>query len=451
VQTFLPYPSFAASAAALDSPRLGKQRVETLQILRALVLPEYGWRNHPAVVMWRGYVPALVCYGLTCVAESRGRGHADSTDVQIAEFAPSTAGDDQDRLAARGLLPPWLGASDVHASHRTALTRKDPDRYAPLFAGLPTVDRPGARPRPAPGAEDGADGAGGRLSEESLAGGPDGGPAEPAASFYVWPGEPAPPAHPVDLDPAPGPTTGVWVVRPGSRARLGAFLELGVVGVGIESGVGVDVDGLDLAGMRAVLAEREPGRRAGRELTALASLVGEVQDGDLVGIPVEDGAGLLVGQVAGGYQLGSGRDDAPVHRRSVAWTGRRWSRAAPCTRAPCSRTRGGSSPSRWRPRHSPPDDRDGAPPDRRRPPETPGGTTPSVSSLLAESWIGAVSRSWSAGRCQRSSAGADAEVFSSRPDSSWILAAMPASLSWCSRPWCRQNNSSPPLARLTRM
>lgn len=321
MQTFLPYPSFAASAAALDSPRLGKQRVETLQILRALVIPEYGWRSHPAVVMWRGYVPALVCYGLTCVAEWRGRGHADSTDVQIAEFAPSTAGADQDRLAARGLLPPWLGASDVHASHRTALTRKDPDRYAPLFAGLPTADRPVGGPRPAPGAADAAATVGrGRASEQSPTGSPGSGPAEPEASVYVWPGEPTPPVQPIALDPAPGPTTGVWVVRPGSRARLGAFFELGVVGVGTESGVDVDVDGLDLAGMRAVLAKREPGRRAGRELTTLATLVADVRDGDLVAVQVEDGAGLLVGQVTGGYQLGSGRDDAPVHRRPVAWS-----------------------------------------------------------------------------------------------------------------------------------
>jgi hypothetical protein len=30
VQTFLPYPDFAASAATLDSKRLGKQRVEAV-------------------------------------------------------------------------------------------------------------------------------------------------------------------------------------------------------------------------------------------------------------------------------------------------------------------------------------------------------------------------------------------------------------------------------------
>jgi hypothetical protein len=46
VQTFLPYPDFAASAAALDT-LLGKQRVEALQVLRALTRPGYGcshWR-----------------------------------------------------------------------------------------------------------------------------------------------------------------------------------------------------------------------------------------------------------------------------------------------------------------------------------------------------------------------------------------------------------------------
>ena len=64
MQTFLPVADFADSARLLDSPRLGKQRVETLQILRAIELPDYGWANHPAVLMWRGRTPALVSYGL---------------------------------------------------------------------------------------------------------------------------------------------------------------------------------------------------------------------------------------------------------------------------------------------------------------------------------------------------------------------------------------------------
>jgi Pyrimidine dimer DNA glycosylase len=36
VQTFLPYPDFARTAAVLDDRRLGKQRVEVLQILNAM-------------------------------------------------------------------------------------------------------------------------------------------------------------------------------------------------------------------------------------------------------------------------------------------------------------------------------------------------------------------------------------------------------------------------------
>ena len=51
MQTFLPVTDFEESARLLDSPRLGKQRVETLQVLLALELPEYGWHSHPVVTM----------------------------------------------------------------------------------------------------------------------------------------------------------------------------------------------------------------------------------------------------------------------------------------------------------------------------------------------------------------------------------------------------------------
>jgi hypothetical protein len=63
MQTFLPYASFSESAKALDYKRLGKQRVECRQILRAL---EHGggWANHPATRLWRGYETALKAYSL---------------------------------------------------------------------------------------------------------------------------------------------------------------------------------------------------------------------------------------------------------------------------------------------------------------------------------------------------------------------------------------------------
>jgi hypothetical protein len=137
MQTFLPYPSFAASAAVLDGPRLGKQRVETLQILRALLVPTYGWQRHPVVQMWRGHVPGLTAYGLAMTDEWLGRGHADTVRPQLVEFAPEVDGVPQDELAERGLLPPWLGDPVVHESHRSRLIAKDPDFYGTRFPGTP--------------------------------------------------------------------------------------------------------------------------------------------------------------------------------------------------------------------------------------------------------------------------------------------------------------------------
>jgi hypothetical protein len=132
VQTFLPFPDFPASARVLDAARLGKQRVEALQVLRAIVLPAYGWQNHPAMRMWRGYVPALTRYSLAMVDEWTGRGNADTTRPLIAEFAPEAETD-----AATLPVPSWLGDEALHLSHRSNLVRKAPEFYGPLFPGVP--------------------------------------------------------------------------------------------------------------------------------------------------------------------------------------------------------------------------------------------------------------------------------------------------------------------------
>ena len=130
MQTFLPFPDFQQSAAVLDRARLGKQRVEALQVLRALVIPEYGWQSHPAIRMWMGYVPALTLYGLTMVDEWTARGGEDTTREKIMEFAPQAAHPD---YAAKIPMPPWLGAPELHLSHRSRLIAKDPRFYTPLF------------------------------------------------------------------------------------------------------------------------------------------------------------------------------------------------------------------------------------------------------------------------------------------------------------------------------
>jgi len=140
VQTFLPYADFERSAALLDDRRLGKQRVEVLQVMRALTRPGHGWRHHPAVRMWRGHEEALAAYGAAVCAEWVRRGNADTCDAKIGADA-AVAGvhrvRDQAALAAAGALPPWLGDEAVHRSHRSNLVRKDPVRYRPLFPDVP--------------------------------------------------------------------------------------------------------------------------------------------------------------------------------------------------------------------------------------------------------------------------------------------------------------------------
>ncbi|MER7439358.1 MSMEG_6728 family protein [Micromonospora avicenniae] len=141
MQTFLPYPDFLASARALDQKRLGKQRVETIQVLRGLTWPTYGWRNHPAVKMWAGYEEALTRYGLDMCAVWVEPGRADTCAVTMARDLAAACGigviRGQEELAAAGELPPWLGREDLHLSHRSSLVRKDPEHYRPLFGDVP--------------------------------------------------------------------------------------------------------------------------------------------------------------------------------------------------------------------------------------------------------------------------------------------------------------------------
>lgn len=132
MQTFLPYPGFEDSARALDLKRLGKQRVECIQVIRGLTWPGYGWRHHPAVKMWRGHEEALGCYGLTCCEVWTERGFADTCAATIASDladAGVTAIRTQPELERAGALPHWLGDEDFHRSHQSSLQRKDPQLY----------------------------------------------------------------------------------------------------------------------------------------------------------------------------------------------------------------------------------------------------------------------------------------------------------------------------------
>ena len=116
MQTFLPYADFQKTAKCLDDKRLGKQRVECLQILKAIYIPDYGWRHHPAVNMWKDYPHALQSYMNTCIREWIDRGFKNTMAIEKL-----------DRFIE---LPQWLGNATLHASHRSNLLRKDKQFYS---------------------------------------------------------------------------------------------------------------------------------------------------------------------------------------------------------------------------------------------------------------------------------------------------------------------------------
>jgi hypothetical protein len=160
MQTFLPYPDFSQSARVLDSKRLGKQRVECLQILETLQFGPYQkafrpkiyklpkwerceeqewndrntnefiyrktpWYNHPAVKMWRGFDGALTDYAEAICLEWRNRGFKDTC---------------LDKLQIPMLnhpRPAWLSNEQFHDSHKSNLLRKNPEWYSKFGWNVP--------------------------------------------------------------------------------------------------------------------------------------------------------------------------------------------------------------------------------------------------------------------------------------------------------------------------
>ena len=132
MNTFLPYGDPVRTARVLDRQRLGKQRVECIQILGTLTdpAPGRGWARHPAVLMWRGYEPFLLrSYLRAMMDEWMARGYRnDLSEVHFARLEGVIGG-------CRSRVPPWFGDA-LFRSHRSNLLRKDPRHYRRYWPAL---------------------------------------------------------------------------------------------------------------------------------------------------------------------------------------------------------------------------------------------------------------------------------------------------------------------------
>lgn len=131
MQTFLPHSNIQQSAMSLDSKRLNKQILESYQILKVLsnASPTGGWRNHPAVLMWKGHEFALHGYAYTMIAEANKRGIKTDKNKQNIDDLQGLYGDNWGTD-----LPKWMKDNArmmrITTTHKARLFDKDPLFYS---------------------------------------------------------------------------------------------------------------------------------------------------------------------------------------------------------------------------------------------------------------------------------------------------------------------------------
>jgi hypothetical protein len=127
MQTFLPYAEdYKATAKVLDNKRLGKQRVETYQILKALLGESKGWVNHPATRMWKNNEYQLFLYQNEICEEWSRRGFADTVMQKTTTLILKHS------VPVKTELPYWMTNPAVQITHQANLFIKNPVAY-PFF------------------------------------------------------------------------------------------------------------------------------------------------------------------------------------------------------------------------------------------------------------------------------------------------------------------------------
>lgn len=142
MQTYTLFTSHVKTARVLDNVRLGRQRLDVLSILEAILTDDTPYRGHPAVMSWRSHPEALVWYGFLICHEWRiERGHKDDTWGTLAkyaaEFAMTGVPKSPDKPIKKFDHPPWIEDKDVLRSHRSNLVRVAPRLYEAEFPGTP--------------------------------------------------------------------------------------------------------------------------------------------------------------------------------------------------------------------------------------------------------------------------------------------------------------------------
>lgn len=123
MQTFILSTNLRESFKMLDYKRLGKQRLECLQILNTITNNKKAWSNHPAIKTWRHYPEFLAYYGHLACQEWIARGYNSTIHTKFEELV----------LGVHMHVPMFWYNGDIDkliACHKSSLYLKDPVFYA---------------------------------------------------------------------------------------------------------------------------------------------------------------------------------------------------------------------------------------------------------------------------------------------------------------------------------
>lgn len=115
----MPFADFEKTFYILDYKRLGKQRQETLQILKAMLGIVKHYKSQSAARAWKGCERGLCEYGIKCCNMWRRRGYQDNTQVIFEEIL-------KEHLKDRSIVyPRWIGYEPFHSNQRAILLGKN--------------------------------------------------------------------------------------------------------------------------------------------------------------------------------------------------------------------------------------------------------------------------------------------------------------------------------------
>lgn len=144
MQTFMPDFDFRIVAATLDHKRLGKQRVEALQLLQAFNDLANRWRNHPVFRMWYMNRGLLAAYGIAMCNHWAALGYSDNCKNRIIDalpcdtlrqFAITYATTGINSLPEMYELPEWMKPRDgynIRSEYRAILLEKNFKHYGKM-------------------------------------------------------------------------------------------------------------------------------------------------------------------------------------------------------------------------------------------------------------------------------------------------------------------------------